>query len=168
MGSVQERGDPKPQGDTHRLSQYRVAVTWDDLAAFESTPDVLLDGFIRGVLAQLRLHLRQPDQHFLVRETVQRPSETIQGGTVRKEWIRERRADELAGVGRDVTSFMITVDSDVEAEKLDEGWLLGKTKEGRKVIGVVLGRVDCWQLSRTKDVAVDAPGDVWQLGDPNS
>lgn len=67
-----------------------MAVTWDDLAGFESIPDVLLDGFICGVLAQLRLHLRQPDQHFLVRETMQRPSEAIQSGTVRKEWVRER------------------------------------------------------------------------------
>ena len=69
-------------------------------------------------------------------------------------------------MGRDVASFVITVDGDVEAEKLDKGRLIGEAKEGCKVIGVVLGRVDCWQFARTKDIAVDTPGDVWQLGDP--
>jgi hypothetical protein len=144
-----------------------VAVTGDNLASVESTPDVLLDGFVRRVLAQLGLHLRQPGQHFLVCETVQWSGETIQSGTVRKEGIGERRADELAGVGGDVAPFVVAVDGDVEAEKLNEGRLIGEAKERCKVIGVVLGRVDCWQLARTKDVAVDASSDVWQLRDPS-
>jgi len=144
-----------------------VAITRDDLAGVESTPDVLLDSCVRRVFAQLGLHLRQPDQHFLIRETVQGPGETIQSGTVREEGIRERRADELAGVGGDVASFMVAVDGDIEAEELHEGWLVGKAKERCKVIRVVLGRVDRWQLARAKDVAVDAPSDVWQLRDPS-
>jgi len=138
-----------------------VTVTGDNLASVESTPDVLLDGIIRRVLAQLGLHLRQPDQYFLVCKTVQRSGEAIQGGAVRKEGVRERRSDELAGVGGDVAPFVVTVDGDVEAEKVNEGWLIREAKERCKVIGVVLGRVDCWQLARTKDVAVDTPSDVW-------
>lgn len=138
-----------------------MAVTGDNLAAVESAPDVLLDGIVRRVLAQLGLHLRQPGQHFLVCEAMQRSGETIQGGTIRKEGIRECGSDELASVGGDVAPFVVTVDGDVEAEKLHEGWLIREAKERCKVIGVVLGRIDCWQLARTKDVAVDASSDVW-------
>lgn len=151
---------------TYRLPQDCVAITRDNLAGVESTPDVLLDGIVRRVLAQLGLHLRQPDQHFLVCETVQWSGEAIQSGAVRKEGIRERRSDEFAGVGGDVPPFVITVDGDVETEKLDEFWLIGEAKERCKVIGVVPVRVDYWQLARTKDVAVDTSSDVWQLGDP--
>ena len=70
-------------------------------------------------------------------------------------------------MGGDVSPFVVTVDGDVEAEKLNECWLIGEAKERCKVVGVVFGRVNCWQLARTKDVAVDASGDVWQLGDPS-
>lgn len=113
---------------TYRLPQDCVAITRDNLASVESTPDVLLDGIVRRVLAQLGLHLRQPGQHFLVCETVQWSGETIQSGAVRKEGIRERRSDELAGVGGDVSPFVVTVDGDVEAEKLNECWLIGEAK----------------------------------------
>jgi hypothetical protein len=143
-----------------------VAITRDNLAGVEGTPDVLLDGVVGGVLAQLGLHLRQPDQHFLVRKAVQRPGEAIQRGTVREERIRECRADELAGVRGDVASLVVAVDGDVEAEELDKGGFIGEAKERREVVGVVLGRVDCGQLARAKDVAVDASRNVGQLGDP--
>ena len=143
-----------------------MAITRDNLAGVESTPDVLLDGIVCRVLAQLGLHLRQPGQHFLICETVQWPGEAIQSGAVRKEGIRERRSDELAGVGGDVPPFVVTVDGDVETEKLNECWLIGEAKERCKVIGVVPVRVDYRQLARTKYVAVDTSSDVWQLSDP--
>ena len=51
------------------LTEDGVTVTGNDLTTLEGRPDVLLDGLVRCVLADLRLHTAQPDEHFLVGET---------------------------------------------------------------------------------------------------
>jgi hypothetical protein len=87
------------------LAQDSVAVSGNDLSALEGRPDVLLDGFIRGVLANLGLHLAQPQEHLLVCEPVERPSETIERRREREEGIRESRADKFTGVRGDVAAL---------------------------------------------------------------
>jgi len=46
-----------------------MAVAWNDLARLEGVPDVFFDGLVRGVFAELRAHLLDPDQDFLVGKT---------------------------------------------------------------------------------------------------
>jgi len=52
------------------LSENGVAVSRDNLTSFQRGPRVLLDSFVAGVLSDGALHLPQPDQHFLIRETM--------------------------------------------------------------------------------------------------
>jgi len=91
-----------------RLAKHRMTVTRNNLTALQRRPDVLLDCFVTGIFSNLGLHFCEPDEYFLVREAVQRTSETIQRRCIRKEWIRERGTDELSGVCRDVTTFVVT------------------------------------------------------------
>lgn len=90
------------------LAEDGVAVSGDDLAALEGRPDVLLDSLVGGLLTDLGLHLLQPDEDLLVGETVEGSSETVEGSGVGEEGVGEGRADQLASVGRDVATFMIT------------------------------------------------------------
>ena len=81
-----------------RLAKYRMTVARNNLTSLQRRPNVLLDCFVTSILSNLGLHFCEPDEYFLIRETVQRSSETIQRRCIRKEWIRERGTDELSGV----------------------------------------------------------------------
>ena len=90
------------------LTEDGVTVTGNDLTTLEGRPDVLLDGLIGSVLTDLGLHLAQPDKDFLVGKTVKGTSETVQGGSKGEEGVGESRADELAGVGGDIATLVVT------------------------------------------------------------
>lgn len=59
------------------LPQYGVSVSRDNLSALQGGPDVLLDGLVAGVFADLVLHLGKPDEDFLVSETVKRSGKAV-------------------------------------------------------------------------------------------
>lgn len=56
------------------LPQNGVAVAGNDLSALEGGPDVLLDGLIRSILADLGLHFAEPEEYLLVGKAVERAS----------------------------------------------------------------------------------------------
>jgi hypothetical protein len=58
------------------------------------------------------------------------------------------------------------VDGDVEPEKLDKPFVVTEAEEGSEVVGVILHRIDSWEFTLAKHIAVDTAGDVWQFGDP--
>jgi hypothetical protein len=64
------------------LAEHSVAVTRDDLTTLEGRPDVFLDGLVGGRIADLGLHLPEPDEDLLVGETVEGTSKTVESGTV--------------------------------------------------------------------------------------
>ena len=148
------------------LAEHRVAVAGHDLAALERRPDVLAHGVVRRVLADLGLHLAQPDEHLLVREAVEGARETVQGGAEREEGVGEGGADELAGVRRDVAALVVRVDGDVEAHELDEVGLVGEAEQVGEVVGVVLVGLDRGELAAAVDVTVDAASNGRELGNP--
>ena len=96
---------------------------------------------------------------------VQRPSETVQRSGKRQERVRERRADEVAGVGRDVAALVVRVDGDVEAHELDKLLVVAVAEQGGQVGRVVLVLVNLRELAVAVDVAEDAAGNVGELGD---
>lgn len=81
------------------LPQNGVSVTRDDLTTVERLPNVLGDLLVRGVNADLVLHLCDPVEDLLVGEPVQGAGETVQGGGHREEGVREGRSDEVTSVG---------------------------------------------------------------------
>ena len=60
------------------LAENSMPVTWNDLASLECRPEVVLDGLITKIIANSSLHLGEPNQDFLVGETVERTSKTIE------------------------------------------------------------------------------------------
>lgn len=58
------------------------------------------------------------------------------------------------------------MNSDVEAEELNEGRVLAKAKESGQVGRVVFVEVNGRELSLTKDVSVNSAGDVGELCNP--
>jgi hypothetical protein len=58
--------------ETNGLSENSVTVTGNDLSTVESLPDVLLNLLVRGILADLVLHLLDPVEDLLVGKTEQR------------------------------------------------------------------------------------------------
>ena len=85
-----------------------MSITGNDLTAFQGRPHVLTNGFIRRIFADVALHLTEPNKDFLVCKAVKRTGKTVQGGAKRQEGIRESRSNEFSGVGRDVSSFVVT------------------------------------------------------------
>lgn len=148
------------------LAQNGVAVAGHDLAALESRPDVLAHGVVSRVLADLRLHLTQPDEDLLVGKTVKGSSETVQRCTKGEERVRKRRADKLASVGGHITAFVIRVNGNVETQELDKLGLVSVAEELGEVVRVVLVRLDGRELAPTVDVAEDTAGDGRKLGNP--
>lgn len=59
------------------------------------------------------------------------------------------------------------MDSDIQAHEVNEGLVVAKAKQGRKIMGVIFGRVNGRELSLTEDIAVNSPCDVGELGDPS-
>jgi hypothetical protein len=50
----------------YRLPQYSMTITWHDLTRLERRPDIILDLFRSGILANFGLHLLDPDEDFLI------------------------------------------------------------------------------------------------------
>lgn len=146
------------------LPQHGVAVTWNDLAGLEGGPEVLLDLLVREVVADGGLHLLEPVKDLLVGKTVERTGKTVKTGGQGEHWGGEGRADQVGGVGGDVATLVVGVDGQVETHELDEVGVLGETELVGKVVTVVLVLLNSWNLAVLEDVAVDASGDGWELG----
>ena len=75
------------------LPQNSVTIARNNLAGFESGPDVFLHSLIRGIISKLRLHFAQPDEDLLVGKTVEGAGQAVECSTISKEWVRQSRAD---------------------------------------------------------------------------
>ena len=63
-----------------------------------------------------------------------------------------------------VTTFVITVDSDVETHKLIEGLIVAESKKVGQIPRVILSRVNGWDLALAIDVTEDTTGNVREFG----
>lgn len=148
-----------------RLPQHGVAVTGHDLALLERRPEVVLDGLVAEVVADLPLHVLQPPQHLLVGQTVERSGKTVETSREREHGRAQSTADEVGRVRADVATLVVGVDGEVQAHELDEVAVLGEAKLVGEVVAVVLVLLDWRNLAILVDVAVDLSGDRWELGD---
>ena len=60
------------------LAEHSVAVTWNDTAAVEGVPEVLLDVLIGEIISDSLLHLSEPVENLLVGQSVERTSKTLE------------------------------------------------------------------------------------------
>lgn len=141
-----------------------VAVTGNHLARLEGRPDILGNLLVRSVLTNLGSHLLDPSEDFLVGETVEGTGETVQGSTEGKEGVRKGGTDQVTGVGGNVTTFVVRVDSDVQSHELDKVGVFTETEQGSQVGRVVLAGVNGRELAVTEDVSEDSASNVRELG----
>jgi hypothetical protein len=147
------------------LAENGVTVTWNDLASVQGGPEVVGDGLVAEVVANGSLHLLEPVQDLLVGETVERTSKTVETSGEGKHWGGEGTADQVGGVGRDVTTLVVSVDGEVESHQLNKVLVLAETELVGEVEGVVLVLLDWSNLAALEDVLVDSGSDGWELGD---
>lgn len=91
-----------------RLSKNGMAVSRHNLARLESVGNVLLDVILGPVLTVLLLEFEDEAQALLVCETVQGASKTVHACGKRKIRVGESRANQVSGVSRHISTFVIT------------------------------------------------------------
>jgi len=98
-------------------------------------------------------------------QSVERSSKAVKTSGQREEGRAESAADQVGGVGTDVSTLVIGVDGQVETHKLDEVLVVGEAELVGEVIRIVLVLLDRGDLAIVVNVAVNARSDGRQLGD---
>ncbi len=146
------------------LAENSVTIARDNLTSLEGSPEVVLDSLITEVITNSSLHLGDPVQDLLVGKTVERTGKSIETSSKRQEGRAESAANQVGGVSTDVSSFVISVNGEVESQQLDEVVVIGKAKLVGKVETVILILLDGSNLSSLKDILVDSGSNGWKLG----
>ena len=146
------------------LAENSVAVAGNNLAVLERGPEVVLDSLVAEVVANGLLHLLEPDEHFLVSQSVERTSKTVEASSQGEVGRAERRTNQVGSVGTDVTTLVVGVDGQVQAHQLDKVLVLRETELVGQVERVVLVLLDGCHLAVLVDVAVDLCGERGKLG----
>lgn len=114
-----------------------MAVARNDLAALERVPDEVFELVVAGVVADLAPELLQPDEDFLVGQSVEGSGEAVESGGEGEVRVGKGGSDEVGRVGGDVASFVVGVDGQVESQELDELGVVVAQLQG-EVVGPVL------------------------------
>jgi len=148
------------------LSENSVTVARDDSTTLEGVPDEVSEFLIGNFVgSKVSNELSEPDEDFLVGETVERTGQTVESGGKGKVRVREGRADQVRSVGRDVATFVVGVDGEVKSHELNE---LGIVESNHVA---VVGRPIKTRLSGGKvavlavEVVEDLAGDGRKVGD---
>lgn len=146
------------------LSEDSVTVTGNNTTSVKSVPEVLLNDLRGNLVTNRVLHLKNPLKDLLVGTAVERAGKTVETSGKRKEGGREGRANKLGGVGRDVTTLVVSVDGEVKTEKLNKLLRVTETKLGSKVLRVIGRSVGGAELTILEAVSVDAGSNGRELG----
>jgi hypothetical protein len=147
------------------LSEDSMTVTGNDTASVKGVPEVLLNVLLGNVGTNLGLDLENPLKNLLVGTAVEGTSKTVKTSGKGKEGGREGRTDQVSGVGGNVTTLVISVDGEVESQKLNKLLVLTKAKHRGKVLGVIDGGAGVTELTIFEDVAVNARSNSRKLGE---
>lgn len=100
---------------------------------------------------------------------MERTSQTLETSAIRKEGIAESAANEMGGVSRNVATFVVTVEGEVETEKILEALVLlaSLAQHGSKVVRPILLEIDLGgeSTATTVRVLVDLSSNGGQLGE---
>lgn len=134
-----------------------------NLSGLQSFVDELLELFLGGVLADILLQLQQPNEHLLVGQTVKWSSKTVKTGGERQVGIAESGTDQVSCVCRNIATFVITVNGQIETHQLGE--LLVVEAQHACVVGrpIQFGVDGSTHFSALVRVTVDGGGNDRQL-----
>lgn len=106
------------------LSEDGMTESGDDSSRLQDLPDVVTQLLVRRGVSNFFSEVEEETNDLLVSESVKGTSKTVESSRVGKVGIRESRTNKMAGVGRDVSSFVITVDSEVSSEALSSTMII--------------------------------------------
>lgn len=96
---------------------------------------------------------------------MKRTGKTVKTSGEREHGGAESTADQVCGVGADISTFMVSVDGEVKSHQLHEVVAISETKLVGKVETVILVLLDRGDLSTLEDVLIDSCSNGWELGD---
>lgn len=140
-----------------------MAVAGNDTTSVEGRPEVVGDVLVGQIVTNNLLHLAEPVKDLLVSQAVQGTGKTVETSGEREERRAEGRADQVSGVGRDIATLVVSVDGQVETEKLNEVGVVAEAQLVGEVEGVILVLLDGSDLAALEDVLVDARSNVGEL-----
>lgn len=145
-----------------RLAQHTVSISRNNTARVQSGPEIVSDVLVCEVVSDLLPHVKDPAKHFLGGEAVQRTSKTHQTRAVAEERVAEGAANQVGGVGRDISALVVSVQGEIQSQQVVEVCVLLATlaKQHCEVVGPVLVGVqdlgtDRVDLIRTEDESSD-------------
>lgn len=97
-------------------------------------------------------------------QAVQGTSQAVKTGRQGEHGGAQGAADQVGGVGADVATLVVSVDGQVQTHQLNEVAVAAEAELVGQVEGVILVLLDGGNLAILEDVAVDAGGNVGQLG----
>ena len=100
------------------MSQDSMSVSWNDLTFSQSSVSEFSDLSLTNIVSEFFLKVKQPSQDFLISETVEGTSQTIKTSGVREIRISQSRTNQVSGVGRDITTFVVTVNGQISSNAL--------------------------------------------------
>src|SRR5699024_10293345 len=120
-----------------RLAQHTVAVARNDTSRLQGAPEVVTDVVVGELGADLILHGQDPAEDLLGGKAVQRAGQTQQTGAVAEVRVAESAANQVGGVGRDIATLVVTVQSKVQSQQVVEVLVLLTTlaEQLGKVVG---------------------------------
>jgi hypothetical protein len=103
------------------LTENGMTIARYDLTGLKSIPESLGNLVLGGGGGtKLLLQSSEPTENLLVGKSVKRTGKTVHTSGQGKVRIRESRADQVSGVGRDVASLVVRVNGQIETEHLIE------------------------------------------------
>lgn len=164
------------------LPQDGVTVARNNTASVQGGPEVIFNGLVTEVVADSFLHLTEPVQDFLVGQSVEGTSKTVQTSSKGEHRGAESRSDQVGGVSRNITTllrdisvgsfgewsreitYVIRMDNKVQPHQIDEILVPTKAELVRQVVTVVLVLFNRRNLSIFEDIAVDFGSNGGELG----
>lgn len=102
------------------------------------------------------------EQRFL--QSVERTSKAVQTSSQGEVRGAESTANQVGGVGADISTLVVGVDGKVESHQLNKVLVLGESELVGQIVAIVLVLLDRGNLAILVDVAVDLSGDGGKLG----
>lgn len=146
------------------LAKNGVTISGNHTARIEGGPQVIGDGLVTEIAPDGLLHLGEPEQDFLVGQSVQRPGQSVETCSQRQERRAQSTADQMGGVGADIATFVVTVDGQIQTHQLNKVGILAKAETIGQVEAIILILLDWGNLAILEDVAVDLGGNGRELG----
>jgi hypothetical protein len=125
------------------LAQNTVAVAGNNTTRLKGIPKVGAYILVSELGADLVLHLHDPAKDLLGGQSVQGASQTQQTGTVAEEGIAQSATDQVGSVGRDISTLVVTVQSQVQTKQVVEVTVLGSAlaQQLGEVVRPILGNI---------------------------